>query len=173
MNYGATRSATISTPTNLDPSQQGMLLAKFRVTYGDYGRWRSMSTLPTSNVNSIIESDRKFSVFSYGASHGLLLLRSGKEGGHTTRIDILIQDVRAMEIRSWFQGLKITEVGQEYLGGFRSNPIEMIELGSRVYAVRGHGWSGFVVGGIVSVREDDRDFMAPSLLLPSGLSHLA
>jgi hypothetical protein len=88
---------------------------------------------------SSFKSDRKFSVFSYETSHGILLLRSGKTNEHHTRIDVLVRDVRAMEIRSWFEGFEITEEDQEYLRGFGSNPIEMIEPGNRVYALREGG----------------------------------
>jgi hypothetical protein len=119
-----------------------------------------METNPLS-----FKSDRKFSVFSYGISHGLLLLRSGKTDEHNTRIDVLIRDVRAMEIRSWFEGLEITEADREYLREFRSNPIEMIEPGNRVYALWGKGWQGFIVGGILSVQEDESEYMAPTGLL--------
>jgi hypothetical protein len=111
---------------------------------------------------SSYKSDRKFSLFSYLVSHGPLLIRSGKSYEHPTRVDILITDVRAMEIRSWFEGLEITEVDREYLREFRSNPVEMIEPGNRVYALRGISWQGFVVGGALYVREDELDFMAPS-----------
>ncbi len=42
------------------------------------------------------KSNRKFSLFSYGSNHGLLL-RSGRTDRHHTRIDVLILDVRAMK----------------------------------------------------------------------------
>src|SRR5664279_1848194 len=89
-------------------------------------------------------SGRRFSLFSYGIGHGPLLLRSGKTNQHLTRIDVLILDVRAMEIRSWFDGLEITRVDQDYLHGFRSNPIELMEAGLSVYALSGKGWQGFI-----------------------------
>ena len=114
------------------------------------------------------ESARNFVVFSYGASHGLLLLRSGKTNAHSTRLDLLIQDVRAMEIRSWFEGIRIEEADLVYLENFSSRPVEMFEHGSKIYAMHGIGWSGFVVGGLAAVHEDERDFMAPSALLDGG-----
>jgi hypothetical protein len=116
-------------------------------------------------IVSSFKSDRKFSVFSYEISHGLLLLRSGKTDEHHTRIDVLMTDVRAMELRSWFEGLEIKEEDREYLRGFRSNPVEMIEPGNKVYALRGKGWQGFIVGGSLSVQEDHRGLTDPSSLL--------
>jgi hypothetical protein len=111
-------------------------------------------------------SPRKFVLFSYSASHGLLLLRSGKANEHPTRVDILVQDVRALEIRCWFEGVQIEEVGRDYLLGFKSNPTEMLEPGNKVYSVQGNGWQGFIVGGVFASHEDEDEFAAPSKLLP-------
>jgi hypothetical protein len=114
-----------------------------------------------TNLKSF-KSDRKFSVLSYSVSHGPLLLRSGRTDEHHTRIDVLILDVRAMEIRSWFEGFEIALVDQDYLRDFRSRPAEMMEPGLNVYAISGKEWQGFIVGGKLFVHEDEADFMAPS-----------
>jgi hypothetical protein len=114
-----------------------------------------------TNLKSF-KSNRKFSVFSYSLSHGPLLLRSGRTDEHHTRIDVLILDVRAMEIRSWFDGFEIALVDQDYLRDFRSRPAEMMQPGLNVYAISGKGWQGFIVGGNLWVHEDEADFMAPS-----------
>ena len=108
------------------------------------------------------KSDRKFWVIGYGAGHGPLLLRSGKTDEHHTRIDVLILDIRAMEIRSWSEGFEIALVDQAYLRDFRSCPAEMMEPGLNVYAISGKGWQGFILGGKLFVHEDEADFMAPS-----------
>ena len=117
----------------------------------------------------LFESDRRFSLFGYAMSHGLLLLRSGKTNDYHTRVDVLIRDVRAMELRSWFQRVVIEEVDKAFLAGFRSNPIDMVENGNRVFSFRGDNWAGFVVGGVLSVHEDDGDLMGPSALLFGSL----
>jgi hypothetical protein len=107
------------------------------------------------------KSDRKFSLFSYGLSHGPLLLRSGRTDEHHTRIDVLILDVRAMEIRSWFDGVEIALADQDYLRDFRSRPAEIMEPGLNAYAISSKGWQGFIVGGSLWLHEDEADFMAP------------
>jgi hypothetical protein len=114
-----------------------------------------------SNSIKHFKSDRKFSLFSYGLGHGPLLLRSGKTDEHPTRINILILDVRAMEIRSWFDSVEIVLTGQEYLRDFRSHPAEMMEPGLNAYSISSKGWQGFIVGGSLCVHEDEADFMAP------------
>jgi len=113
----------------------------------------------------IFESARSFVVFSYNIERGLLLLRSRKANATPTRIDVLFQDVRAMELRSWFQGIKIEESDRQFLETARSKPVEMIEPGNRIYSLVGPGWTGFVVGGIVSVLEDNGEYTSPSGLM--------
>jgi hypothetical protein len=113
----------------------------------------------------LFQSDRPFALLTYTRSHGLLLLRSGKPNPSSKRIDVLFQDVRAMEIRAWFEGIEIAETDAKYLENRMSVPSEMLEFGNRIYALKGVGWSGFIVGGIVSVLEDDGEFWEPSGLL--------
>jgi hypothetical protein len=104
----------------------------------------------------MFSSERHFVVFSYEAAHGLLLLRSPKgRHGARTRIDVLFQDVRAIELRLYTKGLAIHEIDPSHLADAPSNPTELIEPGNRVYQLVGDGWRGFVVGGILSTVEDD------------------
>ena len=113
----------------------------------------------------MFSSDRRFSVYSYSVSHGRLLLRSGKSNKCATRIDILFHDVRGMEIRSWFDGIEITEESPKLLENFASNPSILLELGNKVYSLKGVGWNGYVLGGILRTHEDDGEFFGPSSLL--------
>jgi hypothetical protein len=114
----------------------------------------------------IYESDRLFSVFGYAMSHGLLLLRSGKDRTPASRVDILFQDVRALEIRAWFQGVRIEEVADpQFLDGRPSKPAGMMEPGNKIYALISAQWQGFVLGGIVLVKEDGGEMFGPSALV--------
>ena len=54
-----------------------------------------------------IEYQRSFSIHLYWVSHGVLLLRSGKDKNHSTRIDISFQDVRWMALPAWLEGIRI------------------------------------------------------------------
>jgi hypothetical protein len=120
------------------------------------------------NPKLVYKSARRFSIFGYSMSHGLLLLRSGKSNeSPTSRVDILFQDVRAMEIRAWFQGITIEEVDDpQFLEGQPSKPAEMIEPGNKIYSLVSDGWRGFIVGGIVGLKEDDGELFGPSALVP-------
>jgi hypothetical protein len=123
-------------------------------------------------------SERLFSIYSYSMSHGLLLLRSGKTNEFKTRIEILFQDVRAMELRVWLAGIAFEEVDREFLEKFPSKPAQLMEIENKAYAVRsGFGrsegclwdpgeWTGFVLGGNFSTSEDDGNLFEPSALMP-------
>ncbi len=115
----------------------------------------------------IYESDRAFSIFGYSMSHGLLLLRSGKSNEHAnTRVDVLFQDVRALEIRAWFKGIRIEEEqSHEFLKDQRSNPAQMIEAGNKIYSLSSSGWEGFVIAGLVQFIEDSGELFGPSSLV--------
>jgi len=95
-------------------------------------------------------------------------MRSRKTKLTPTRIDLLFQDVRAIEVRAWFDGIRIEEVDKQFLKGRGSNPIEMIEPGNKVYSLSSSGWNGFIVGGVFSFTEDDGEFFAPSSLLANS-----
>jgi hypothetical protein len=125
----------------------------------------------------VYESDRLFSVFGYSMSHGLLLLRSGKSNTARTRVDILFQDVRAMEIRAWLAGIQIEELNDPtFLENQRSKPLETIEPGLKVFSVSCPerrnpiedatlGWQGFIVSGSVRIAEDQGEMFGPSSLV--------
>jgi hypothetical protein len=117
----------------------------------------------------MFSSDRHFFLVGYQASHGLLLFRSPKgHDGATTRIDVLFQDVRAIELRAWTDGLTIEEVAPETIADMPSRPTALIEPGNRVYALRGGGWEGFVVGGIVRTAEDELEIGEPTELIAAS-----
>jgi hypothetical protein len=81
-------------------------------------------------------------------------------------VDILFQDVRAMEVRVWFKGITIEEVGDlTFLEDQRSRPADMIEPGNKAYALISDCWRGFIVGGIVQFKEDDGELFGPSALV--------
>jgi hypothetical protein len=123
------------------------------------------ASIPTVILTLPFSSERYFVVYSYGCGHGLLLLRSRKTNSIRTRLDILFTDVRALELRFWFDGIKIEEADASLLKDLRSNPCGMIEHGNRIYSLKGDGWSGFIVGGAVHFHEDDKMQNEPSALI--------
>lgn len=117
-------------------------------------------------TTTIYASGRIFQLFSYGVTHGLLLFRSCKSDVDATRVDILFQDVRAMELRCWFEGIEIVEEETaSFLARSPSRPVPMFDKEIRFYRLKGTGWEGFVVAGSVAHLEDDGEFFDPSGLL--------
>ena len=54
--------------------------------------------------------DRRFQVWSYSVSHRLLLLWSTKSAEHPSQVDVLFEDVRAMELATTLLALRIDAV---------------------------------------------------------------
>ena len=81
----------------------------------------------------------------------------------------MFQDVRAMEIRTWFEGISVSEVPGEFLQKFASNPTVMLEPGNKVYELKSDSWSGYVLAGIMQTSEDYGEENEPSPLLQSML----
>lgn len=119
-------------------------------------------------VLTTFSSHRPFQLVSYSGDRGTLLLRSRQYADKETRIDVLFQDVRALEIRCWTEGLEIVLESPEYLDQFASRPRQLLEPGNLVYAVTGRGWHGFILGGALTAAEDRRKPGDPSSLLEAG-----
>ena len=110
----------------------------------------------------MFRSARHFALFSYKGDRGELLLRSRKSIEFPTRLDVLITDVSALEIRRWSDSLTIEETGIQKLEGKSSRPQDVGE-GRRVFSVTGDSWSGFILGAAVYTHEDDRHWTDPSV----------
>ena len=112
-----------------------------------------------------------FILISYECGHGLLLFRSNPYHARPdTRVDILFQDVIAMETRVFSDGLTIEEVGPELLESTRCKPADLIEGGRKTYSLSGRDtngetWSGFVLAAKVTHCEDDLPYGSRSQLL--------
>lgn len=110
-------------------------------------------------------SDRSFTVVSYHYAHGLLLLRSGFSHKYRTRVDILFQDVVAIENRMYMQDLEIREVDSSFVANAGSCPEKMIAPGHKVFSLSFEGGTGFIIAGDVAVHEDEKQFSAPSFFI--------
>ena len=124
--------------------------------------WSSkMPRIPPEGQPASFRSERHFTLFSYKGERGELLFRSRKSEEHPTRLDVLITDVSALEIRCWSDGLEIEETDIRTLVG-NSLPLEVAE-GRRAFSVTGKSWRGFILGGAVYTHEDERHWTDPSV----------
>jgi len=98
----------------------------------------------------IFQSDRRFQVWQYTVSHGQLLIRSTKEGGHETQVDVLFKNVRALNIPVTFDGLAI-ERDQS--------------MGGDSFDVSGEKWAGTIIAGAVAWDETSAEHFEESRLL--------
>jgi hypothetical protein len=112
-----------------------------------------------------ITFDRKFVVYSYGTSHGQLLLRSPKTRENPTRIDVLFRDVRLMELRSNMDRLEIRETALEDVADRATKPVHVVEPGHKAFILTDGASLGLIVAGAVVWKEDDGEFFQPSALL--------
>ena len=120
-----------------------------------------------SSTIKAFNSERRFLVSSYTASHGLLLLRSVRDDIHKTRVDILFQDVRALELRMWFDGIDIQVAPLSNGISLQTCPNDIAEPGNILYTIKSRDWSEYVLGGILRTSEDLRNSLDPSALIAS------
>lgn len=117
----------------------------------------------------LFRSDRRFRMWSYEVGHLTLLLRSVKELGLPTRVDVRFVDVRSIDLPTKLEGVALfveTEVG--------SSPHELAQDGitpgdragpyadGRRIVLRGANYEGSVVAGAVAVHEDTGEFNEPA-----------
>ena len=55
----------------------------------------------------VFDSSRRFQVWLYTVSHAQPLMRSVKAGGQSTRIDLLVNNVRALDLPTSTEGLAV------------------------------------------------------------------
>ena len=116
-----------------------------------------------------VETHRRFSVYLFWVSHGVLLLRSGKANGEGTRIDVLFKDVVWMSLPAWLNGMTIREGTLADLATTLPASIQNEATQRHVYAVETEGITHHVVAGSLAVAEDQMEYFEPSALLP-GIS---
>lgn len=74
------------------------------------------------DMRQMFRSVRHFVLFSYKGDRGELLLRSRQSIEFPTRLDVLITDVSAFEVRCWSDSLTIEETGIQKLEGKAVGP---------------------------------------------------
>jgi len=111
---------------------------------------RLVRPTPAVEASPLFQSDQAFVLSNYVANGSLRLLgERSKSAGPA--VEILVEDVRALELRTRFDGIRIEEADKAFLRQFPSKPENVLELGSRIYALRGRDWLGFVVGGTLTI----------------------
>ncbi len=135
-----------------------------------------LKTLPVDKGDTILEftessrgkhfGDRRFDLYLYWISHGLLLLRSGSSNAHQTRIDLLFRDVAWMSIPAWMNGIDIEECTFDAAAVALPTGIYTESKLRSTFRIRTEGCVFYVVCAEIHIAEDHGDYFGPSVLLP-------
>ena len=116
----------------------------------------------------ILSFEGRFSIWTYDPSHGRLLLRSANRKDSPRRIDIVIQDLRAMELCALFDGIIIEEISEEDILGTPEKAKFAMEPGLRRFRITTSEWSGYIIAGDVFWHADEGGFNEPSVIYKPG-----
>jgi hypothetical protein len=111
-------------------------------------------------MGQVFESARFFKVWTYTVSHCRLLLRSTKEGGLPSRVDVYFGGVERMLLRPYYDGLRVAEADAQDLDDYRDRYGEIGE-GYKLFTLE-PALASFVVAGVLQSHEDAGGFRDPS-----------
>jgi hypothetical protein len=60
---------------------------------------------------------------------------------------------------------------ESFLANYPSQPLDLMEHGNRIFVLKGKGWTGFILGDVISYHEDDEIATAPSALLKNAFGY--
>lgn len=105
-------------------------------------------------------SSRHFQVWTYSVSHCRLLLRSTKEGGLPSRIDVFFGGVDRMLLKPDYMGLRVEVADPPVLEAYSERYGEISE-GAKLFTLE-PDLASFVVAGVMQSHEDGGGFLDPS-----------
>ncbi len=112
-----------------------------------------------------------FQVWAYSVGMGRLLLRSTKSEGVLTRIDVLFQNVKVMNLPTLVDGLVVSVADAadqrrvaEATGFVPDKDTTFFMLGGAPAP------DSYVIAGVVVEAEDEREYFEPSELWPDGMA---
>jgi hypothetical protein len=118
-----------------------------------------------SAVTLIDEPARVFQMWAYSVGMGRLLLRSTKTGNFPTRIDVLFQNVKAMQVPTVFDGLVVTEADDEFAARIETET-GLLRDDNRFFCLETAHRVGYIVAGVMVREEDGGEYFGPSALWP-------
>ena len=108
---------------------------------------------------------RDFQLWNYQVSHGMLLLRSPKNSGHPTRVEIAFKNVHAIKLPTAMRDIAIA-VADERSAQLIREEAGVPTDGGEVFLIKGGGGTkGYVIAGIAFGQEDEGHYADPSPLL--------
>jgi hypothetical protein len=109
--------------------------------------------------------ERTFQLWAYTVGMARLLLRSTKNETFATRIDVLFQNVKALQVPTSLDGLVVTEADGELAKRIESDTGMLFEE-SHFFAIETARGVGYIVASVMVSREDEGEYFDPSDLWP-------
>jgi hypothetical protein len=107
-------------------------------------------------------SPRTFRIWLYTVTHGTLLLRSVKEPGLPTRVDVIFKPVRYVRMPTTLVGLAVHSVLPSELHGELAESVGAVDPEDKVFALAGPRGDAWVVSGVMGWHEDEGGDFEPS-----------
>jgi hypothetical protein len=117
-------------------------------------------------MQPVIHDLRQFQLWAYAVGMRRLLLRSNQTESNPTRIDVLFQGVRAINLPTSVNGLRISEAREEEQRRISGQTGLLADDDNRFYVVSGQSFSGYVIASLCVEIEDDGSYDDPSELWP-------
>jgi len=110
--------------------------------------------------------ERTFQIWAYTVGMKRLLLRSTRNETFSTRIDVLFQNVKALSLPTFLEGMVVSEADGELADRIEAETGFLCEEGSRFFRVDTAHGVGYLVAGVMVGREDEGEYFEPSELWP-------
>jgi len=124
-------------------------------------------------TTGIDRRDRTFQVWSYTVSMGRLLLRSTKNNEFETRVDVVFQNVQALQLPTLLPGLLVEEAGPLQISRISTETGFSSDADRIFFLLKGSGFAGYVVASVMDTCEDSGEYYEPSRVWPDGPGRLS
>lgn len=113
-------------------------------------------------------SDRVFQLWAYTVGMGRLLLRSTASDRFSTRIDVVFQNVQAVQLLALLQGVVIERSDSAETERITRETGLLPDEDHEFFSVYCSNFVGYVVAGVVVDVEDTGEYFEPSAVWPQG-----
>jgi hypothetical protein len=105
---------------------------------------------------------RMFEFWSSNVSHGIVVLRSNRSPGFSTRIELVWKGVSALSVVSAMHDVELRVAAREEAAAIVSKLPQDASIGREVYWLAARQFSGYVVAAYLELVEDTFEYYEPS-----------
>ena len=113
----------------------------------------------------LYESPRRFLLWKATVGHGQLLLRSTKTPAQPTRIDVLFKPVRALNLRTDLDGIRLSEADTDETAAILKSIAGDDSTATdpcKIFVVESKRWRGYIAAAVMAWHEDEGAYNDPS-----------